>query len=228
MKAVELLILDNNGTMFDDFHLAYGSVEAIFRVFGKRCPPREVYRQEITSNFMQFYWRHGIPEWATGDQLNVIRRLYYRHNLATATYRKDLLPALEVIRSLKVRLAVCSAEIEQTLDDCLCQAKLKEFFVLPCAEKKDKPSYAIKAQCWPDKQEGIKSLVQSFGIEPSAAWLVDDSAEALHDARKIGVRTIAFAHSSSYNRREKLATASPDHTVNDFAELARLVTRLNR
>jgi beta-phosphoglucomutase-like phosphatase (HAD superfamily) len=222
LERLELLVLDNNGTMLDDLHLAYGSVEAIFSVLGVPCPTKEQYRNEISSDFMQFYWAHGVPRDVTGDQLNGIRKLYYKMRRSTAHFRADLGPFLIHCRDVrKIKAGVCSAEIGTTLMHYL-QPLIESNFFSQGADGQP----LIRGEAWPGKTEKLGELLEQAGVPAGRAALVDDSVEGIEQARALGMRTVAFVHGTGYNRLERLRRGKPDAMVASFAELRRTLDTL--
>lgn len=57
-----LIIHDWNGCLIDDAEHRYlYGVCAIFEEYGIQAPTREQYKGEITSDWIKFYYKHGIP-----------------------------------------------------------------------------------------------------------------------------------------------------------------------
>lgn len=221
-ERLEFLVLDNNGTMFDDFHLTYGSVEMIFAVLGIPCPTKEQFRTEISSDFMQFYWKHGVPKDVTGDQLNGIRRLYFRARRNTAHYRPDLGPFLVHCRDTrKIKVGVCSAETNTLLGEYLEPLCKSNFFSLGAD---DQP--LIRGEAWPTKEVKLQELLKQAGVPAHRAALVGDTADDIHQAHAVGMRGIAFSHGTAYHRRERLIASKPDAMAMSFTHLRQVMDTL--
>ncbi len=213
---LKLFVFDNNGTALDDLHLAYGSVEAIFAVLGVRCPTKEQYRNEIGANFMEFYWRHGVPRDITGDQLNVIRKLYYKVRQGTARYRRDFPDLLRECQSIGVRVSMCSAEIPEVLQGFLERAELFDFF----------PPVLVRGGAWPSKTPVLISIAREVALEPSECTYIDDTVDGIVAAKEAGFHTIGFAHPTGYNSAERIYGAKPDMVIRSFVELRRALPKL--
>ncbi|MBP6886146.1 MAG: HAD family hydrolase [Candidatus Pacebacteria bacterium] len=217
---VGLVVFDNNGTALDDLHVAYGSVCEIFRAYGVEPPSLYSYRNEITADFMQFYWEHGIPRSVSGDELNVIRRKYYVDNMSAASnrqarYRRDFLPLLRNLRGELVQLAMCSAEQHVTLVDFLVGANLHRFFA---------PSM-ITGSAWPKKAPFLLELAGKAKISPQRSVYVGDTADDIEAAKEAGFIAVGFAHETGYNTERRLVKAQPAFLVDSFAELQDLLLR---
>lgn len=210
---LELLVFDNNGTMLDDLHLAYGSVEAIFRILQLPCPTKRQYREEVDSNIAKFCRCHGVPDHVTDERIHVVRELYYGARMDQAHFRPDLVQTLEHCASRGLSLVVCSAEIDSFLRGLLNRDGIAGRFDI------------VRAEAWP-KTAALAEIIQSLDVRPEQAAYVDDTADGINAAREVGLRAIAFSHPTGYNSAERLWAQKPDHVVNDFTELRQLVTEL--
>src|SRR3990167_5272117 len=103
-------IFDFSGTLFDDLHIAYGSVQEIFRTYGLSCPTLEQYREEVSADYMKFYYNYGVPRTATGDELTEIRNKFYRANDESAKIRPDVGKTLNHLAFLRIPTVIVSAE----------------------------------------------------------------------------------------------------------------------
>lgn len=110
LRPPRVVVFDFNGTLFDDLHVAYGSVQEIFRTYGVPCPTLEQYREEITSNYMEFYYDYGIPRATVDHELNAIRNRYYHKNGRSAQIRPDVERTMKTLFLDRIRLAIVSAE----------------------------------------------------------------------------------------------------------------------
>lgn len=213
---LKVFVFDNNGTGLDDLHVAFGSVEAIFAVLGLHCPNKDQYRNEISADYMQFYWGHGVPRDITGEQLNVIRKLYYKMRQTTVRYRSDFPDLLKACQDTDVRVGMCSAEIPDVLQGFLERAGLLKFF---------RPRM-IRGGAWPSKTPVLTSMAQDMGFEPSECAYVDDTDDGITAARAAGYFAIGFAHPTGYNSAKRIYDAKPDLVVSSFIELRRKLPKL--
>ena len=213
---LELLIWDFNGTMVDDLPVAYGSVEFIFRLYDRPIPSKDVFRNGIGSRFMDFYYAHGIPKWATAEHLNVIREDYYLSRLHQVRFRPGLKQLLEWSKKRGIRHAVCSAELATILNPLIDRDGLRELF---------EPE-GIVAQAWSGKTKELRELCEKLGVRGEAAAYVDDTADGVRAAEEAGVRSIGFAHPTAWNSAQRIEAAKPVHVVHDFRQLQTLLEAL--
>jgi phosphoglycolate phosphatase-like HAD superfamily hydrolase len=218
MPRLELLIWDFNGVMLDDLAMACGSVEYIFRLYDKPVPSRDRYRNEISARFMEFYRGHGVPPWASTEDLNVIRRTYYLARLPQVRFRPELRSFLGWCRTRGLKLAVCSAEIKAILDALVDRDALRELF---------EPE-GIRAEAWNGKAVELRALCERMNIAPAATAYVDDTADGVRAAAEAGVRSIGWAHPTSWNASHRIEAAKPAHIVHDFRELKMVLEALTR
>lgn len=216
--GIRLLVFDNNGTALDDLHFAYGSVEMIFSVLGLPVPTKEQYRNEIGADFMQFYWSHGVPRDITGEQLNVIRKLYYRGCQNSVRYRDDFEMLLHACVVVGMRVGMCSAEIPDVLRGCLDRAGLNVHF----------KSGMVRGGAWPSKTPFLMELAEWAGVPREQCAYVDDTDDGICAAQDAGYFTIGFAHPTGYNSASRIHAAKPSLVVYSFEELRGVLPNLVR
>ncbi len=209
IKPVRFVVLDNNGTMYDDVYVAYGSVCEIFDSFALPSPSLVQYRREITADFMQFYWNHGISRTVPGDELNKIRKRYYEEHRGEARYRRDFRSFIRIIKGEDIQRGVCSAEVHEVLVTTLIGENLHHYF----------PPSLIVGSAWPKKAPFLLKLAERVKIDHSECAYVGDTVDDIEAAREAGFQAVAFAHETGYNNEDRLKKADPDYLVRSFAEL---------
>ncbi len=206
-------VFDFNGTLFDDLHVAYGSVQEIFRTYSISYPTLEQYREEIKADYMEFYYNHGFSRTTTGDELNVIRNRFYKINGGKAKIRPDVGKTLNDLSALNIRMAIVSAELSTNLYRQLIHwGNLQRSFDF------------IKAEAWGDKgkEKALLQVVEVFGEDPGDIIYVDDSVDGLTSAKKVGVIPVAFANPTGYNSDRRLAQVT-EFSVQEIGELLDLI-----
>ncbi len=201
---LQAVLLDNNGTAFDDLHVSFAAACAIFDHYGVPHPTLEQYRTEITSSFTDFYWNHGIPRTATREELNVIRRRYYEAHIHEASYRQGVPEFLHFCRARRLKVAMVSSEIPAVLAMCLA----REGLILQFDD--------IRPGAWPSKIPFLVQTLVKLGVMPEQAVYVDDSVGGIADAKAIGMRTIGFVHPTASAGRALIMAAEPETTAEDF------------
>ena len=213
MRPLRVVIFDFNGTLFDDLHVAYGSVQEIFKTYGIPCPTLEQYREEITANYMEFYYNHGFPRTTTGDELNVIRNKFYKTRGESAKVRPDVRKTLHDLSALNIRIAIVSAETSTNIYRQLIRwGNLQRSFDF------------IKAESWgtKGKETAFLQVAEVFGEDPGEMIYVDDSVDGLTSAKNIGVIPVAFTNPTGYNLEHRL-TQVAEFSIQEIGELNNLI-----
>lgn len=213
MRLPRVVIFDFNGTLFDDLHVAYGSVQEIFKTYGISCPTLEEYREEISADYMEFYCSHGLPRITSPDEINAIRNRFYKTNSESAQIRPDVGQTLYELRVCSVRVAIVSAESSINLYRQLirCGNFQKDFDF-------------IKAEAWGDKgkEKAFLQAIEIFGNSPDEMIYVDDSVDGLISAKRTGLVPVAFTNSTGYNSKDRLAKVA-EFSIQEIRQLGRLM-----
>lgn len=199
----KLAIFDWNGTTINDLPVVYASVREIFRTYGLPAPSLDAYREQITTNFMDFYRSHGLKN-ATPDDLNAIRKRYlaeHGHEAALHPGAKDL---IELCKRLGLQTAIVSAEIAEVLDK-----RLSEFGIFPLIDRISGSAY--------DKQKALLDTLDFFGVKAENAFYLDDTFDGLMAAKSVGITAIGFCN--GYNSRKRIMLAEPDFPNAHFPEI---------
>ena len=208
-KVMKAVIFDNNGTLLDDLDLAFGSVAEIFNTYSLPPPTLEQYRQEITSKFMQFYYDHGFPLTTTMEELNNIRKRYYKDNAHRAKFREDVYYVLRRLEERGIKLAIVSAEIESVLMERLNEAKIRHYF-----------GNNIKAGVYGNKEPALIQVVKDLDVNPEDAVYVDDTVDGTGAAKNVGIVPVAFGN--GYNSPERLLTVT-SQIIYQLSDLLKLL-----
>jgi len=207
-----VVIFDFNGTLIDDLHIAYGSVQKIFSVYHLSCPTIDQFREEISADFMEFYYGHGFPRTTTVEELNTIRKSFYETSGHNAKIRMDVPATLRWLFSAGLHTAIVSAERSATLYKYLVQGGLQKWFdcILPEAWGKG------------TKQKYLLSVAEIFEVEPSDMIYVDDTVDGLTAARNAGVIPVAFTNPTGYNSASRLLKVA-NLSIKEISEVGEIV-----
>lgn len=209
----KVVVFDFNGTLFDDLHVAYGSVQEIFKTYGIPCPTLEQNREEITADYMEFYYNYGFPRTTTSDDLNAIRNKFYKTNSRSASIRLDVEKTLLSLAILDIDVAIVSAESSVNLYRQLRRAgNLQRFFDF------------IKPEAWGEKgkERALLQVAEIFGADLSEVIYVDDSVDGLTSAKKLGVIPVAFTNPTGYHSEQRLKTVT-ELRVNEIGEIINII-----
>lgn len=204
MAKHKFAIFDWNGTLLNDIGPVFGSVCAIFDAYGVQRPTLDEYRNEIGSDFMPFYWKHGIPSHVTGAELNVIRKAYLEAHLEEATLHPNVREVLALASTLGMYRGIVSGEIDKLLVENLVRFDLFGSLQSICGGVRN-------------KKEKLLDLCNVFEVHPSEAFYLDDTFEGIMAAKKAGLFVIGVTH--GYASPERIAAAEPDHTCDSLEAL---------
>lgn len=195
-RRIILVIVDWNGTSYNDLkNTVYPSIRHIFRSFGKKPPSLEIYRREITADFMNFYWDHGIPKDITGVHLNELRKRFFETRWHAGKLRKGFTKLLELCKDQKILTAMVSAEAGKILERRLHDFQIKHFFEEVIGDAKD-------------KKRALLAVLDRCGIASEEAAYVDDTFDGITSAKELGIQTIGFT--AGYNSKRRIFAAKPD------------------
>ncbi len=205
-----VIVLDWNGTLWDDLLLNYGSVTRIFNSFGLPAPTIDEYRSEIGADFMDFYRRHGIPETATPERLNTIRKSYLDEHHNEAKLRDGAAELINSCKLLGAAVGILSAE-----DHGILWEKLKVLGLTP--------PHVLLFACGSsfDKTEAFWDVFAFIDglIDWKNAVYVDDTRDGLIAAKKLAARWYNSTHgqvlntigfSGGYHSHQRVMEAAPD------------------
>ncbi len=205
---IRMVAFDWNGTLVPDWPVSYGAIETIFAFFGLNVPSEEVVRREIGANYMEFYFRHGIPRPETEEgqlamkaKLNQIRNSYLSKHWESVKLAEGAENILRILSDKKVFTAIVSAENPEVLRARLVQFQIRSYF--------DHVTSGASAKN--GKLNALKALTLEFGIESENCVYVDDTYDGLLSAKLVGMRTIAIL--GGYNTDELVRRARADITL---------------
>lgn len=201
------VLLDWNGTVLDDLHITYEAMREIFRRHGLPAPTMEEYRNEIDSNFPKFYRDHGVR--AAKEELVAIWQEVVTAHWEEAALHEGVPAFLRACLGEGLTLGIVSGEVPQVLMERLEQFKLTHFFSV------------VRSAAWP-KERALIGTLAFLGVRPEEAVYVDDTAEGIRTAKRLGLR--AFGFTKGYASPERIRNAEPHHAVSSFAELYCLLT----
>jgi len=205
------IIFDYNGTLLDDLPVAYGSVSEIFKRHNLSCPTLEQYRQEIGTNFMEFYYNHGFPRTTTAKELNVIRMEYYLAHFDEAKLRPEAETVLSALNLLEIEFAIVSADVDSLVIKKLEEVGMKSFFNVIRAGVRDKRTVLLE-------------VCKELGVEPHEACYIDDTVDGNTAAKEAGLHAIAVG--TGYHSVERLSKVS-QYVISNLYELSAIVEAID-
>ena len=215
MTQFKVGIFDMNGTLLNDLPVVYESVCEIFRQYGVTTPPTiDQYRNEITSNFIEFYRKYGVSQSAAPADLNKIRKAYldehsHRYALHPEAYR-----ALNECQDIGLRLAVVSAAAPGEFEERIKQFDLAGYFETVYGNAQN-------------KKEAFRVVLEKLGVKAEEAFYVDDTYDGIQSAKAMGLAT--FGTVNGYCTRERIKEAKPDYIISSLLavpEALRLIAEM--
>lgn len=202
-------MFDWDGTLYNSLMLAYGSVIKIFKTYNKPPPSLDAYRDEITADFMQFYWKHDIPRNVTGHDLNKIRKRYFEEHKKEASPNAWVESVLKQGRVLNIPRVIVSAGVSENLNQ-----QLKDSNLLPLVTR-------VRGDAW-DKEKALLEVLDFFGVQAENAFYLDDTYDGLVAAKKCGIVAIGYTGKSAYNSERRIIEAA-DYTVSSLWHLLPII-----
>lgn len=207
-----LAICDWNGTILDDLGLVYASIEIIFKKYNIPVPSLAAYQNEITVDFMKFYYTHGIPSSVTSADTNAIRQSYFEKRWDEACLQRNAIEFFVLLEQLHLFTGIVSAEI-----DVILKKRLEQFEIAPYF---DKVIGGVE-----NKEKALRDMLNEFNFLPEEAVYVDDTYDGLKAAKNVGILPIGVTH--GYHACERIRVAQPDerYVGNSFHDIQRIIER---
>lgn len=216
-NLLRLAVFDDDGTIYDSLAtLVYPSVRATFELLNLVPPTLDVFREEGEPDVALFHYAHGVPKTVTADHMEIVRQLYYSARRERAHYRPGIEALLAFCRERELRVASCSAARHDNLMSRMTVAGIAEHFDI------------IQGSVRPRKVDALKAIADELAVPIRNAAMIGDTVWDIEDGREAGMRTIAFAHPTSYNSERRLRKSNPDYVVGSMRELRVILDRLSR
>lgn len=195
---IRLVIFDNNGTIYDDLDVAYGSATEIFKTYSIPSPTKDQYRSGMTANFMKFYHDHGFPNCSSGDEenklasdLNRIRASYYKEHGDRAVFRPDVAKTIFELKTMGIQTAIVSAETDLLLSRELHRFGYDGVFKPVISDVRN-------------KQVCLTDLCRELGVNANSAIYVDDTVDGTSAAKRAGLIPVGVIADNAYNSPDRL------------------------
>ena len=177
--ALELLFVDGNGTVLDDWRAAHAGAIATLRAYGKEFVPLEVYAREIGEgvSWHEFYECRGIdPHY---HDLYPIFSPAYHACLEGIHLMDGAYDALSYIRDAGIAIHLLTAAPEDLIKPVLERYDVLNLFAVH--------HYGID-----NKTRRIRQVVQEHAINPKKCAMVGDLPSDVHYANEAGVHSIGL------------------------------------
>ena len=209
---IKAVFFDNNGTLEDDLHIAIGSKDEIFRAYGLDPPTDDQYRQEMTSDYMKFYYKYSMPLTVSADDVNKIRSGYYATHRSKALFRSDAKDTVIKCRELGLKTAIVSAETD-VLNERLKEEDFFDSFDI------------VRTKAWPKKPALVETM-EKLKLVPSSVLYVDDTVEGLQSAKSVGATPVGFTNLTAYSSEVRVRKVAK-FCINNLSDLLPRLKRIN-
>lgn len=208
----QLCCYDWNGSLADDFWLGYRCLRAIFRNLapGIVIPRETQWRQEnITADFWQFYYRNGIPESVTIEEMRTVWVNHYAELAAAG--RLSLRGGAEQVLRFCSRQQAQNIIVSGSIDDVegyLAKRNIDTLF------------HGVKLKVR-QKRAVLAEIIEERDIAPVQAFYIDDTHDGLTQAKEVGM--ITFGLTGGFNCEEHVRAAKPDYVVHSFYDVLKIL-----
>lgn len=217
---MKLVVLDENGTLLDALGPFYRSAVAVFSHYGIEAPTIDDYRDNITSDFMQFYWDRGIPLHVTDRDVNRIVAKYHARNEKIFLFNPQ--PGAKELFLHCVKLGFNVVFVKTDVNK-IATCRSQELGIRTLAA--DPPPLNND----PGQGELLNALASMDEIthgddDPWEIWCIGDTVREIAIAKSIplkGIHTIAFTGGFDSPRKfEGLPEKSaPDYVVDSLLDI---------
>jgi phosphoglycolate phosphatase len=205
-----LAVFDWDGTLVDSAHWTHRAMQAVFRHYSVEAPTLETFLHEISSDFMLFYQKYGIPASATRKDLNAIWEQYLMEHPEGLMLREGAQEALTLCRNMGVKTGIVSgtapAVITHGMERLGIAALVDQIRGNACG-----------------KVNELRQVLAHFRLKPYQAVFIDDAYEGINAAKNVGMTAVAIT--GGFDATDRLRSASPDHVIGTLREFPTLLKR---
>jgi phosphoglycolate phosphatase-like HAD superfamily hydrolase len=200
---------DWNGTVFNDLEAAYvATVRTIQQLApNPRVPTLNQYREECSaSTMMEFYYLRGVPRTCTRAEIYATWEAHYNESCVNMHLQAGAVRTLNYFYEQKLLMVMLSAAPESTI------SLLRQFDILHLFND---VRFGVN-----DKPAVISEYLKRYKVRPRCAFYVDDSADGVREAQKVGVFTMGFTE--GYNDTKLIQAVSPNYVISSLMDAMRI------
>lgn len=204
---MENVIFDWSGTLVDDLPPVLAATNQIFAHYGRDQMDREEFRRTFRLPFAEFY-----AEVLPGVPMEDLDALYHEFFVGAET-KVSILPGaekfLEFCQTEGKRIFLLSSIHQEHYESQSAALGLAGYFEVAYAQVLD-------------KKEKIHEILETHQLDPASTMFVGDMVHDVETAKHGGVFSVATL--TGYDPPERLASASPDLTVENLDGLRDYLT----
>ena len=199
------IIFDWSGTVVDDLGPVLEGTNAVLRTFGRPELTRDEFRREFRLPFL--HWYEEVLPGVTAGELDEVFLKAFTASQEPVTVLPHAREFLECCAAAGRRMFVLSSAPQLAVEAQAKNLGLGHFFEHIYAGARD-------------KREHIGRVLTEQGLGTAETLMIGDMRHDIHTARAGGIASVAVL--TGYEFPEVVATAEPDLTVQDLAELRAL------
>lgn len=216
MKGVKAILFDFDGTLLDNFHAVYETVNGILSRYHASVLTKTQFREKVSLPFtIHSVGLSGIPE----KQLKSAYLEIYQRHMPEVRLFQDVRPAVRKLRSDGLLTGVVTDE--------------PRFLFLKSLEATELQGYFDAIVCGDDTREGKPSplpLLQAIrkldDVQRGHVLYVGDMAEDIVAARRARILSCAiYRRGRNFHTLARLRSAGPSLIITSLTPLKRLVRR---
>ncbi len=215
--GIEAILFDFEGTLVDFQWKLADAVEETMETLQKMGFARDRISSRKYSTLLKEAMQKSIEFGFHPDQVREkIGNVYDRYDedaLTRWSLRPGVQDFIRAIKKIGIHTALVSNVGSKSLFKALMKLGLKDLFEVALSRNDVldlKPSPA-----------GINLALERMGVERSAAMFIGDSLDDINAARNAGLKVMII--SDGENMREEILAAKPDHVIQGYKELLRVI-----
>ncbi len=205
LTSPQNIVFDWSGTLVDDLPLVLEATNAVMRAFGRAQLTRDEFRREFRLPFL--HWYEEVLPGVTSRELDEVFLAAFAASQEPVTVLPHAREFLECCAAAGRRMFVLSSAPQHAVEAQAVALGLDHFFEHIYAGVRD-------------KREHIGRVLSERGLRTTETLMIGDMRHDIHTARAGGITSVAVL--TGYEYPEVVATAEPDLTVSDLAELRAL------
>lgn len=202
------MLLDFNGTVFNDIPVWHSAMRKIFETYSLKPPTIEEFYSKMGKDYLDVYRHYGVT--ASRDEMNAIYGAEYNRLVHTATPFPGVLETLSILKRSGTRLGLITMQPEEFVHPIL-----KEFCLEDLFDKRYRWFHCM------DKVQAIGDALVAENTNKDQCCFIGDTPSDITQGKRAGVKTALFLPG---HLPEKLFVKSPPtYTFRSFKEIGTVV-----
>lgn len=217
LDNIEAMLFDFEGTLVDfQWQLSAAVAEALAMLRNMGFAKDRVLSRKystLMTEAMQVAAEIGLTPDQVRERIGCVYDRFDEDALTRWALRPGVKDFLEALKARGVRTGLVSNVGGKTLARALPQLGLAEYFAIALSRND-----VLNLKPHPD---GLNLAIERLGVSKDNSIFLGDSLDDLHAARNAGIRVMIITDGE--NVREDILAAKPDHVIQGYEELLRVV-----